>query len=98
MRALGAPVLDAAVDGLRIDTSRYRRRPAAWRLDYSAPPDSGVTLALTLPAGGSVSLDLTARAAGLPALTGVRLPARSPGVVTSQTGDVTVAHQVVHFE
>jgi hypothetical protein len=98
IRADGAPVLAAEVDGRTIDTSRYRARATSWRLDYSAPPDSGVTLALTLPAGGSVSLDLTARLPGLPALPGVTLPRRPPGVVTSQTGDVTIVHQVVRVE
>jgi len=51
LRASGARVVNAAVDGRPIDLSRYRRRSASWQLDYSAPPDTGFTLALTVAAG-----------------------------------------------
>lgn len=98
MRATDARVLAARVDGRPIDTSRYRQRVRQWHLDYSAPPDSGLTLALTVPRGAPLTLDLTARSAGIPSLPGVTIPARAAGVVTSQRGDVTLVHRVVRVE
>jgi hypothetical protein len=94
LRARGATVLTASVDGRPIDTSRYRARHTGWRLDYSAPPDSGFTLALSLPRG-DLTLDLVARRAGLPQLNGVRLPSRADDVVTVQRGDFTAVHRTI---
>jgi hypothetical protein len=54
-------------------------------------------LALALPAGSQLSLDLMTRTPGLPALSGVQIPARTPDVVTIQTGDITLVHRVVRF-
>ena len=95
LRSTGARVLSSAVDGRPIDTSRYRRRSAAWQLDYSAPPDSGFTLALTVAPGEPLSFDVTARSAGVPALNGVRLPARADDVVSAQLGDFTAVHRTI---
>jgi hypothetical protein len=89
-------VLKAEVDGRPIATSRYRAKPASWRLDYSAPPDSGFTVALDL-ARGEMTIDLVARSAGLPQLNGVRLPARADDVVTAQRGDYTAVHRTVRL-
>jgi hypothetical protein len=96
IRANAPLVLRATVDGRPIDTSRYRAKPVSWRLEYSAPPDSGFTLALDL-APGELTLDLVARSAGLPQLNGVRLPARADDVVTAQRGDFTAVHRTVRF-
>ena len=95
MRANGTQVEASSIDGRPIDASRYRGSVRPWRLDYSAPPDTGITLSLTVPAGSPVSLDLTARSPGLPTLDSVRIPPRGPDVVTIQTGDVTVVHRAV---
>ena len=94
--AKGPTVLKAEVDGRPIDTSRYRAKPTGWRLDYSAPPDSGFTLTLDLPLG-ELSFDVVARSAGLPQLNGVRLPARADDVVTAQRGDYTAVHRTIRF-
>ena len=95
MRAIETNVLRAAVDGRLIATDRYRASVRFWRLTYSAPPDSGFTLALAVPAGSRISLDVAARAPGIPALPNVRLPSRSPDVVTAQSGDITLIHRTV---
>jgi hypothetical protein len=98
MRANDTRVLRAAIDGRAIDPSRYRASVRIWRLDYTAPPDSGVTLALTVPTGSGVSLDLIARARGVPSLPDVRLPPRAADVVTAHSGDVTVVHRTVRIQ
>jgi hypothetical protein len=97
LRVSGVSVAEAEVDGRRIDTSRYRTKPTAWRLDYSAPRDSGFTVALVLMPGGTPTFDIIARSAGLPRLNGVRLPARPDDVVTAQRGDFTAVHRTVRF-
>ena len=95
MRTVDHPVLRTSIDGRPIDTSRYRGGVRAWRLEYAAPPDSGVTLALTVPAATALSLELAARARGIPSLPDVQLPTRAPDVVTVQTGDITVVRSSV---
>jgi len=97
MQANGVRVLRAAVDGRPIDTSRYRRGARFWRLSYSAPPPAGITLALAVPAGSGLTLDLTARSPGLPSVADVTPPSRPPEVVTIQTGDVTLIHREVRI-
>jgi hypothetical protein len=97
MQAPDTRVLRAAIDGRTIDTSRYRGGVRSWRLDYTGPPTSGITLALALPAGSQLSLDLMTRTPGLPALSGVQIPTRTADVVTIQTGDITLVHRVVRF-
>ena len=90
-------VLRSSIDGRAIDTARYRSSVGFWRLDYTAPPDSGITLGLTVPAGSSVSLDLLARSPGIPAAANVQ-PTRTADVVTAQTGDVTVVHRTLFIQ
>jgi hypothetical protein len=97
MQADETEILAASVDGIPINTSRYRARVRPWRLAYSAPPDSGFTLLVSVFPGTSVSLDLLARSPGLPQTDSLRIPARTPDVVTIQTGDVTLAHRSVHI-
>ena len=98
LRAPGARILSSAVDGRPIDAARYRRRTPTWQLDYSAPPDSGFTLALTVVPGDPLSFDVVARSSGLPTLNGVRLPARPDDVVTVQLGDFTALHRTIRLD
>jgi hypothetical protein len=97
MRALGTPVTAASIDGRPIDTSRYRWRAQEWSLGYTAPPDSGFTLALTVPAASRPMLELIAQSPGLPTLAGVHVPPRPAGVVASQAGDLTVVRRLISF-
>jgi hypothetical protein len=97
LEADGPRVVNAAIDGRPIDTSRYRRRSPSWQLDYSAPPDSGFTLALTVAPGAPLSFDVVARSAGLPTLNGVRLPSRADDVVSAQLGDFTAVHRTIRL-
>lgn len=95
MRANDTRVLRAAIDGRSIDTSRHRGGASTWRLDYTAPPDSGATLALWVPAGTPVSLELLARTSGVPSFPEVPIPSRRPDVVTIHSGDITVIRRRV---
>ena len=101
MRAPGASILRASIDGVPIDTTRYRRGiVSGWFLAYSAPPPAGIKLGLTIPAGNRVSLDLLARVPGIPPFETLHVPPlqpRLPDVVTVQTGDVTLVHRTVTF-
>ena len=90
-------VISASVNGRPIDASRYRSRPARWGIDFIAPPDSGFTLSLTVPSGATSQLGVTARYSGLPPLPGVALPARPPGVLPIQSGDMTVVYRRLSF-
>jgi hypothetical protein len=90
-------VISAAVNGRPIDASRYRNRPARWGIDFVAPPDSGFTLALTIPAGAPAQLGVTARIPGLPPLPGVVLPPRPAGVLSIQSGDMTIVYRRLRF-
>jgi hypothetical protein len=95
MRAVETRVLRSAVDGRIIETGRYRGGVRPWRLDYTAPPDSGFRLDLVVPAAASVVLEVAARTRGIPSLPDFQLPARAPDVVTVHTGDVTVVRRSV---
>ena len=97
MRSIDGTVLAAAVDGRAIDTTRYRRRTRQWTLSYAAPPDSGFTLALTMPRGARIALELSAQSAGIAPLTGLRIPPRPDDVVPVQSGDQTDIYRRVTF-
>ena len=100
MQANDTRVLRASIDGREIDPLRYRGGVRSWRLTYSAPPPTGITLGLVVPTGSGVSLELTTRSPGVPPLATLQvppLPPRPPDVVTIQTGDVTVVHWVVRI-
>jgi hypothetical protein len=98
IRAVDMPVLSAEVDGLTIDTRRYRTPSSQWTLSYVAPPDKGFTLKLTVPRDSPVAFDLMARSFGLPPLAGTVIPQRPQGVVPFQTGDITVVYRRVRLE
>jgi hypothetical protein len=97
MRSVVGTVLVAAVDGRVVDTTRYRRRTPQWTLSYAAPPDSGFTLALTMPRGARITLELSAQSAGIAPLAGLSIPPRPEDVVPIQTGDQTDIYRRVTF-
>jgi hypothetical protein len=97
MRARGAKVLTSSIDGRVVDTTRYRHRDRDWAMEYWAVPESGATIALSIPAGGHIDLDLAARRLGIPPLPGVTIPPRPPYVVPSQTGDVSIVYAQRRF-
>ena len=97
MRGSGAPVLSASIDGRVVDTTRYRYHIKGWAMDYAAPPDSGVLVALSLPIGQPFTLDVTARRPGLPAIPGLAIPPRPPSIVPANAGDVSVVYRRFTF-
>jgi hypothetical protein len=92
MRARGAKVLTSSIDGRVVDTTRYRHRDRDWVMEYWAVPESGATIALSIPAGANIDFDLAARRLGLPPIPGIVIPPRPPYVVPSQTGDVSIVY------
>ena len=97
MRARGAKVLTSSIDGRIVDTTRYRYRPRDWAMQYWAVPDTGAIISFSIPAGGHIDFDVSARLPGIPAVPGVTIPARPPYVVPSQSGDVSVIYREWHF-
>jgi len=97
MRARGAKVLTSAIDGRVVDTTRYRHRTSDWVMQYWAVPDTGATVALSIPAGGHIDVDLAARMPVIPSVPGVSIPPRPPYVVPSQTGDVSIVYRQLRF-
>jgi len=103
MRARGAHVLIASVDGRVVDTTRYRsvgrRRDRAedWAMQYWAVPDTGAIVSFTIPSQAHFTLDLAARRPGIPAIPGMTIPVRPPDVVPSQTGDVSIVYRERQF-
>jgi len=92
MRARGAKVLTSSINGRVVDTTRYRHRERDWEMEFWAIPESGATIALSIPAGGHIDFDLAARRLGIPPVPGVTIPPRPPYVVPSQTGDVSIVY------
>jgi hypothetical protein len=103
MRARGAHVLTASIDGRVVDTTRYRSggrlrdRGTDWIMQYWAVPDSGAIIALAIPAQSHITFGLAARRDGLPSIPGVTIPPRPPDVVPSQTGDVNIVYRERSF-
>jgi hypothetical protein len=97
LRATGAPVLSASIDGRVVDTTRYRRKLQEWAMAYSAPPDSGAIVALSIPAAAHIGLELAAWRPGIPSVPGLSIPKRPANVVPSQAGDVSVVFRVLKF-
>jgi RNase P/RNase MRP subunit p29 len=97
MRARGARVLTSSIDGRVVDTTRYRLRTHDWLMQYWAVPDSGATIALSIPAGGHIDFDVSARRLGIPPVPGVKIPPRPPDVVPSQSGDVSIVYRQWRF-
>lgn len=97
MRALGAHVSSASIDGRVVDTTRYRRRLADWTMPYWAVPDTGAIVALSVPTGSHIELELVSRQPGLPKVPGLTIPPRPPEVVQSQFGDGTYIYRRLAF-
>jgi hypothetical protein len=97
MRARGAKVLTSSIDGRVVDTTRHRHRDRDWVMEYWAVPESGATIALSIPAGGHIDFDLAARRPGIPPDPGVTIPLRPSYVVPSQTGDVSIVYAQRRF-
>lgn len=97
VRVTGNHVQSAMVDGRMIDTTRFRRQQSEWEFGFSAPPDSGFTIAFTLAPAMKTTMQVTSMMAGLPVMPGMTVPARTPGTVIMQTGDVTVMRRQVTF-
>jgi hypothetical protein len=93
MRGSGAPVLSASIDGRVVDTTHYRYHTNARTMDYSAPPDSGVLIALSLPPGERFTLEVTARRPGLPTIPRLSIPPRPPSIVPVNAGDVSAVYR-----
>jgi hypothetical protein len=92
IRASGAKVSRSAIDGRLVDPTRYRYHSPDWRMDYWAVPDSGAIVALSIPVGAQIDVELTSHVPGLPSLPGVTIPARPPNVVPSQGGDMSMSY------
>jgi hypothetical protein len=92
MRASGAPVLTASIDGRVVDTTRYRYHSKDWVMRYWAVPDSGAVVALSIPAGAKIDFEVASRVPGIPAIAGVAIPPRPAHVVPIQDGDVSVVY------
>ena len=97
MRALGAHVSSSSIDGRVVDTTRYRRRPAEWSMPYWAVPDTGAIVALSVPTGSHIELELVSRQPGLPKVPGLTVPPRPPQVVQAQFGDATYIYRRLVF-
>jgi Peptidase family M28 len=97
MQAKDVRVLASSIDGRDVDTTRYRHPARDWTMEYWAVPETGATVALSVPAGSHIDLDLAARQPGIPRIPGVTIPPRPPYVVPSQTGDVTIVHRQLRF-
>jgi hypothetical protein len=66
-------------------------------MEYWAVPDSGAIVALSIPTGQHIDVDLAAWRPGLPAIPGITIPPRPPEVVPSQAGDVSISYRRSHF-
>jgi MFS family permease len=90
MRAPGARVATASIDGRIVDTTRYRYKSSDWTMQYYAVPDSGAIVALSIPIGSKLDFELVSSKPGLPVIPGTTIPSRPANVVPSQDGDVSV--------
>lgn len=97
MRVRGAKVLASSIDGRSVDTTRYRHRARDWVMQYWAVPDSGAIVAISIPAGGHINLELAARRPGIPPVPGLSILPRPPYVVPSRTGDVSIVYRQWRF-
>jgi hypothetical protein len=97
MRAIGTRVLSSSIDGRVVDTTRYRRHLSEWTMPFWAMPDSGAVVALSVPLGTRVALELIARRPGIPKVPGLTVPPRPPDVVPIQFGDASYVYRRLTF-
>ncbi|MEO9038163.1 MAG: hypothetical protein ABI442_21910, partial [Gemmatimonadaceae bacterium] len=93
LRAPGARVATASIDGRIVDTTRYRYKSPEWVMLYHALPDSGAIVALSIPLGAKLNFEIASTRPGLPSIPGVAVPARPAYVAPSQDGDVSVVYR-----
>jgi len=93
VHASGAPVITSSIDGRVVDTTRFRRHYSQWVTEYWAVPDTGAIVALSIPPGAHIDVDVASRTPGLPAIPGTTIPARPANVVPIQTGDASVVYR-----
>lgn len=88
VRAVGEPVVRAAIDAKVVDTTRFRYRSRTWVTQFWNVPDSGAVFSLAIPVGTKIEIQAAARRPGLPASVG---PVTRPSnVVAAQSGDVSI--------
>jgi len=97
LRAPGVRVTSASFDGRVADTTRYRRRLAEWAMPYWAVPDTGAIVALSIPAGAKLEVELIARRPGLPVMPKTPVLARPENVVPIQVGDASYVYRRLVF-
>jgi peptidase M28-like protein len=97
VRARGAKVMSASIDGRVADTSRYRYPERDWVMQYWAVPDSGAIIGLSIPAASHINFDVASRRPGIPQAIAVTLPPRPSFVAPSQTGDISVSYKSWRF-
>jgi len=95
VRAIGAAVHRASIDGRVVDTSRFRQRSTTWSMEYWNVPPEGVVFQFTVDAGASLTVEVAARRPGLPAP--LTIPARPDSVVASQGGDASGGVRAARF-
>jgi len=93
MQVSGAPVLTSSIDGRVVDTTRFRRHYPQWVMEYWAVPDTGAIVALSIPPGARIDVDVASRTPGLPAIPGTTIPPRPAAVVPIQTGDASIVYR-----
>jgi len=94
--AVDGAVLSASVNGMAVDTSRYRR-PRRWPLQFIAPPDSGFVLSLRMRPGVQSTLGLMATIDTVPSRQRFQIPRRPDGILPYQNGDVSLVYRRVHL-
>lgn len=92
-----ARVAGAAIDGRIVDTTRYRRSAARWTMGYAAPPDSGFLVSLLVPAAEPITVELSARVAGVPAGVNAATERGGAHAVPSARGDATLLHRTLRL-
>ena len=95
VRALGEPVLRAAIDARVVDTMRLRRPSPEWSTEFWNVPDSGAVFSLAIEPGKKLDLEVAARRPGLPA--GLKVPSRPADVAAAGTGDVSISYRRATF-
>jgi hypothetical protein len=93
MSADSGTILSATVGGVSVDTRRYRSPLRRWSLEFDAPSDTGVVLALTIVPNAHPMLGLLARQDGIPAIKDFRMPTRPAGIIPIQAGNMTVVYR-----
>lgn len=86
----------ASIDGMRIDTTRYRgsRR---WPLELIAPPATGLAVTLEVRAGDHLVVGIMGRIDGIPPVPGLTLPQRPDAILPIGDGDATYVYRRIRL-